>query len=278
MYGVGIFFACIFLLFAIWLGIGGSQATVFVAPHPSSATSTARTDIDRIVDDAFTSGEPSPYRGQVTIDHNQNGPRAETARTEYLIIKTERGAATGTQLTGWQIENARGDTFVIPGGTETFRTGSVNTVSDIVLAPHQEAVISTGRSPVGASFRENLCTGYLEEHQDFFPSLQASCPDAADELARAAVDKSEECRDFARSLNVCEAATNIPARLPASCAQFAEQYLNHTSCVAAHHQDPSFNGPTWRVFLNQSQEIYGNERDTIKLLDAEGKIVDVLAY
>ena len=52
----------------------------------------------------------------------------------------------------------------------------------------------------------------------------------------------------------------------------------YNNCFADHINDPNFAGTSWRIYLNSGVELWRNDHDTIRLLDAQGKTVDVLTY
>ena len=163
----------------------------------------------------------------------------------------------------------------IPAGVMTLRSGNVNQSGDIMLSPGEEAIITSGRSPVGASFRENLCTGYLAERQEFFPPLLNACPSASEEYARAG-GNDQECKNYLYRINYCETDTSNDA--DGACEAFIESNLTYNGCVRAHEQEANFPGVTWRIYLGSRSGLWNDARDTIRLLDENGKIVDVLTY
>jgi hypothetical protein len=113
---------------------------------------------------------------------------------------------------------------------------------DIYLVPGGRALISSGTSPIGASFQVNMCSGYLNEVGTFTPVLRNECPDGSDCHANAA--------------------------------------KNHTynACVDAHQNDPGFYSHEWRIFLGKKTELWRNSREVIELVDQEGDIVDAITY
>ncbi len=129
-------------------------------------------------------GTPSPYRGQVTISHS-GGASGSTPDTEYVTIQAAYDAKSDITISGWRLVSAAtGNSATIPNGSQLLRTGDVNGASPVVLHPGDTAIISSGESPVGASFRENECVGYLTQHQTFVPSLSRNCPSPRDEFAK----------------------------------------------------------------------------------------------
>ncbi len=139
-------------------------------------------------------------------------------------------------------------------------------------------IVSTGRSPVGVSFRENMCTGYFEERQDFRPPLLESCPTPYQEYTRFYDDEDDECEQYVRSIPYCSTDTDVPSNVSGSCEDFVEEYISYDGCIEAHEGDENFHGRTWRVFLGKSDELWANSKETILLLDASGKVIDAFSY
>lgn len=273
------FFGMLLLFFLVWVASGGPNRPIsFQGPYLGAITAPGTS--------ATAYGDPSQYgsvnvtigSGQkaVSLSRDATGPKGKTASTEYVIL-----SATGSgsvSLAGWSLRSREtGQGAVLPAAAEVPSSGNVNTLAAVSLAPGQQAIVSSGRSPVGVSFRENLCTGYFEERQDFKPALPQSCPTPYQELTRFAQGYSEQCAAYIRSFAYC--GTDSDERSPGgSCEAFAEEYLNYNGCVDAHAQDSNFAGTTWRIFLGSGDELWRNNRDVIDLIDANGTVVDSLSY
>ena len=63
-----------------------------------------------------------------------------------------------------------------------------------------------------------------------------------------------------------------------ACKNFLVTHLSYNGCVLAHSSDVDFKGRTWRVFLNRNFSMWRTEYDVVKLLDAEGKTIDLFSY
>ncbi len=294
------FFGVLVFIFVLWAITGGpSKPFSFAGPYlkpisgpgqvaepydlkrgsgssTGSGASGSFFDLEAQIDDLSSFGEASTYRGLVSISRNPSGPRNTDAKQEYLSLSVSRRASDPITFSGWKLESAATEVAVtIPQGVEVPHSGKVNSLSNITLNPGDTAIITSGRSPIGVSFRENLCTGYLSEFQDFSPDLDQDCPSAQSEIRAAGGD--EECIDFSYTVPRCSVVSRAPSSLSNSCENLLGD-LNYNSCAARHVDEPSFIGGTWRVFLGNSQELWRENHETIRLLDAEGKTVDVLAY
>jgi len=302
------FLGILAFIFLIWLSTGGpSRPISFAGPYLTPITTTGERsqaygdhitgetvreslfntqadlqDLQEQLKDAKTFGEASPYRGQVTLSRSTGGARATNVKEEYVAIQTTGRAENDIYISGWQLVSvATGNRTTIPLGTKTLRTGQVNQTYPIALSPGDVAIISTGRSPVGLSFKENMCSGYLEQNQTFEPGLSQSCPAPVDELDRYYGNalSDDKCYDFvSEELDTCTTDSRPPSRLSSGCKSFIQDRLSYNGCVATHQFDADFSNDTWRIYVNGSRELWKQERESIKLLDAQGKTVDLITY
>jgi hypothetical protein len=227
-------------------------------------------------------GSPSIYRGIVTMSDYVSGAGSSNPDDEYVELSVAQNANVPVDLTGWTIESeATGAAAVIPKGTEIPTSGIVNAAQDIVLTPGENAVLISGQSPIGASFRENKCIGYFSTFQTFFPSLPQNCPSPSDELDSfygADYIRDEICVDYAKTLSRCEVAITPPVGATSACQSFIAKYLNYNGCITAHQNDSDFEGDTWRIYLGRSNSMWRTQNEVVKLLDASGNTVDEFSY
>ncbi len=272
-------------------GIGDSneQLSLYGGGTTRTSLSNIQSEADRLaeqVKDAAAFGTPSPYRGLVSISKSRAGPANADYEQEYVEIDMSRQAKEGVDITGWKLISTASDRVgVIREGATVPRTGSVNPTEHIVLQPGDRAIVSTERSPIGVSFRENMCTGYLGQYQNFSPHLSLSCPDPLSEFDRYYAGnplKDDACYDLMRDTRRCEIPSDKSRRLSSSCFDMIDNRLNYNGCVETHRNDPDFaRNTTWRIYLNRDEddgEIWKADREGIKLVDAEGKTVDLFTY
>lgn len=227
-------------------------------------------------------GEFSKYEDKVMIEKRTTGPKKDFSEKEYVIISASRRNNENISITGWQLESMITKKKVTIGGaTPLFISGVINAEPPISLSPGESIIISTGRPPIGASFKINKCAGYFEQFQDFEPSLRKSCPSPSDEFDRFAnIPVTDNvCEDFVDSISRCEMKLDsYPIGTSNQCAEFISSTINYTGCVKNHRNDLDFIGNEWRVFLGRSEELWRERRETIRLLDNEGKVVDTFTY
>ena len=211
------------------------------------------------------------------------GGAGEVLIAEHIEAEAALENTAPIGIAGWSLQSAyTGVRPYIQQGASPFLMGTVNNLSPIQLAPGQSALVNSGVSPVGVSFRENICTGYLGQLQSFTPPLPSSCPSPSSQLPLTPDNlKSygEICFDYLQTIPLCEAPlNNIPSNLPSSCQYFVAEALSYNGCVARNRSRASFAGDSWRIYLNSNAELWRNSHDIIRLLDADGRTVDVLTY
>jgi hypothetical protein len=228
-------------------------------------------------------GVPSPLKGAVEVA-SVAGVASEDADEEYVVLRAV--GDTSVDITGWSlVSGASGRSVRIPEGASLPRSGRVNATGRIVLNPGDEAIVVTGESPIGTSFKENICIGYLTRNQDFVPSVSAQCPSASrefDQYYPGNALRDDRCYERVRDTATCD--TPSDRSVSSSCTQFIDDRLTYSGCVNTHSVDADFYGDTWRIYLEyensrgRTDEFWKSSRDAVKLLDAEGKTVDLYTY
>lgn len=299
------FFAILIIIFLVWAATGGpsrpiSFAGPFLTPvqnvggrseaYGSTDTSrytlfgdlrSAERKLEKLtkeLQEVEAFGEPSPYRDSVRLSRARAGE--ERAVNEYVTISVSGSAPVS--ITGWKlVSGATGAYGVIGRGVEVVRTGQLNTTGPVVLNPGDEAHIFSGRSPIGLSFRENICSGYLAEDEDFTPSLRKACPLPREELDRFYPNalSEDDCYNYVRTeIDRCTTVEKVPNSLSYACRTFIKDKLTYNGCVSLHQHEARFTEDTWRVYLGSTRELWKESRESIKLLDASGKTVDLITY
>lgn len=232
------------------------------------------------VSDPRTFGNPSPYVGQVTFT-DLAAAESDPAK-EYVVLGARANNGAPIPISGWSLQSAvSGLRISIPQGAPLFTLGVVNASQPVYLEPGASSVITTGPSPVGTSFRENICSGYLNELQSFAPELPSECPSPSDALPLNADNLRTyggTCVDFVRTLSQCHFPSALPSSLSPSCRSFITNTLSYNGCVRMYGGKQSFALPSWRVYLGLRSGVWADTHDVIRLLDDKGRIVDVLTY
>ncbi len=239
-----------------------------------------------------------------------NAARSYQSFEEYIIINN-RGRDP-INITGWYLKNAKDkrpyniggqlryfapDIAYIGRGTPFLSPSNNNLMLDIILERGERAIITTGAITVEApykivSFKENICSGYLENTDEykFTPALSRSCPRPSQERGLEYLDV--ECRKFIERLPSCQTpefntreADGSVCRncvngkpLSGACVAFIKERFSYAGCIASHVNDEDFYGKTWRVFLGRGWEMWANEYETIELYDRFGRLINSRSY
>jgi len=222
---------------------------------------------------------PSPYRGMVELRAGDTW--STDPDTEYLVLSTYGNHTGSINISDWYLESYVTRTRAgIPQGDRVIDRWRSPKFEDIGLAPNEEALLITGKSPIGVSFRENICTGYLNREKDFMPRLSNQCPRPMDELEAYGLIRldNDRCYEFVERLGACELPTeeDIPR---GQCMTFVENTFNYNSCVLKHKNQPFFTRDGyWYIYFGRNNELWRGEREIIRLIDENNRVVDVLEY
>ena len=228
-----------------------------------------------------TFGNPSPYIGKVALAKDASGVRANDAREEYVQIAANFSNTEPVDITGWTLESAlSGVRIQIPPAASPFIANSANVLGSVSLDPGGLALVASAPSPIGVSFRENMCSGYLGQFQQFTPPLSDECPSPTSVLPLTDYNLQaygEACFDAVANVPVCR----FPQKLESvsfACKSYLTDNLSYNGCVQQNRFRSTFQKNMWRIYLGASGEIWRNSHDAIRLLDAEGKTVSVFVY
>lgn len=229
-------------------------------------------------------GDASPYKGQVTIVKRSTGPRSRDINKEYIELRASAKNTGVISLRGWRLRSAvSGRSVEIKKASYFPYLGQVNTELPVNLKAGDKVFVTTGRSPIGVSFRVNKCSGYYQQFQKFTPRLKEQCPDPEDEILSYEGDPSifidNACMDFVERIPRCEIkASALPKELSFMCQQAIIDEISYNSCITKHKDDSDFIQPQWRIYLKREVELWRDKREIITLLDQNGKTVDIYAY
>jgi hypothetical protein len=135
-------------------------------------------------------------------------------------------------ITGWSLEIGE-RRFTLGGASSIPKHGAINDESPIVLSDRASIIVSSGESPIGVSFRENMCTPFFGKYQGFEPQLTLGGSEGVSVL---------------------------------------EKYPDYTTCVASESGKAGFYLDIWRLYLDLDETPWTNSR-LIKLVDQEGKLL-----
>lgn len=219
--------------------------------------------------------EKSEYKDIITV--RARNVEVEDAQEEYFTIKLSSKNKEPVNITDWIIQNNQNEKFFVGRGSYLPYSARVNIEKDIILEPGEEAIIISGKSPIGVSFKQNICTGFFTQFQNFTPSLKRSCPmpsktPGLDDLT------DYECIDYVESLTRCVMPISHPFNLKNSCIDYVNEHINYNGCVNDYKNSEDFYLQNWMVYLAREQEIWKGTRGTIKLFDEFGRLIKEVGY
>jgi hypothetical protein len=185
-------------------------------------------------------------------------------------------------MSGWSVVSAVSGNKVFVGNASPLPL--IEQEKSIMLGKGQKMIIASAGSPINISFRTNICTGYIENKTQFSPSLPLKCPSLEDENLPSQIENNEECMDYLDSVPRCDDRGPDTFEVPNSCLSFVKENATYESCVGLHKNDNDFYGNEWRIFLKSNIALWRrnennkDNQESIRLLDAQGLIVDMFNY
>lgn len=208
------------------------------------------------------------------------GARNTDPGEEYVRIIANEYAKGSVSLASTTLRGTATEKDIpLPKAVEFLTLGVTALKSPVLLPPDARALITSGRSPVGTSFRVNMCTGYLDQFQTYTPALRKECPRPEEELAKTNLSTESACVKFVETLPRCRIYQGkFPADISSACKAFVSEKLNYNTCALAHKTDTGFYKNEWRLFLDQTNELWKKSGEIIRLLDEKGNTIDALSY
>ena len=241
------------------------------------------------------SGKSSSAKSKIQSSSSQSSVRPDFAtlktrraketnpNEEYLEIKADKKNKSSMKITGWKMKGKIGlDVLIGKGASYIYASIASQPQEDIYLKPGEKAVIVTGKSPLGTSFKLNKCAGYFEQFHEFTPELDTECPLLRDEEPPSNLINNDQCLDYIDRVSSCQTVVSIPykysSKLSSSCQDYVTQNANYKTCLEEHKDDSDFYLPEWRVYLERSEELWKKKRETITLYDDKNNIIDSKSY
>lgn len=222
--------------------------------------------------------EESKYKNKVIIDLSR-AKESDPLKEYITIFISSRADFDSVNISGWEVKNSKGEKFKIGEGSRLPYSSTVNTKEIVFLKKKEKANIITGKSPIGTSFLTNICAGYFEQFQDFFPPLRQNCPHPKNESNINSAGLNDVCLDYIERLPVCRIPlSQKPFNLNNECLNFMEENINYSACVKEHKSENNFYTGIWMIYLNRDKEIFKQKREIISLYDESGKLVNSAIY
>lgn len=212
----------------------------------------------------------SPYRGKIFISSVSGA--GETPEFESVVLEN-RSQKEKVSLTGFSIENSRGERFIIPPGYD-LPGFSAPAQDQILLKPGERVTINAGKQDRRMDFRQNLCTGYFDETSRFTPALSHQCPRSD---ARRLTNLSDRCLRIIDATASCRQPT-FEGFVDSDCSAYLNENLNYAGCVRNYRSREDFYSKEWLVWMQRPAEFLRNVHDKVILRDPQGKIADEYSY
>lgn len=238
-----------------------------------------------------------------------NGKYENDPMSEYIVI--ENNGSNPVNITGYRLENGKSarsytvgsqylhyasDVGVIPQGAKIVSPDGRSHLESIVLNRGERAIVISGgpgnlTSYPLTSFKENSCTGYLEETYSFPKGLDKSCVRPSKEVGYTSLDI--KCKRYIDSMQschtpeyggkdedgeVCRDCVDGEKGLSSMCIAYVKSHFSYEGCLANHIGEKNFEGKTWHVYLHRPWEMWAEEEETISLFDSSGVLVDSISY
>jgi len=216
------------------------------------------------------------YKNYVKI-MKSSGALETYADKETIEIKVMQSNLSAVDISNWKFVNSNGDEAIIGRSTEIPTGGKVNQTAPTYVKGGDTLIVSSGHSPIGISFQTNLCTGYFEQFQDFIPPLMLRCPQPTSLESFRTLER--DCQNFIRTIPQCTTNTKpFPAGTSAGCKAFVMSAASYNGCVTENRGKIQFTLPEWRIYLGRDKELWAQPKDTVILLDSDGKLIDSVKY
>lgn len=225
-------------------------------------------------------GTPSPYRSSISLSRGK--ATASAAKDEYVII--ENKGKESVVVTGFTVVSERRDrsgyrrSAVVGNAAPTVSMERSAPTQGVVLKPGGKLYLVSGYSPYFESFQTTRCSGYLK---NAVPQVPSACPSGREELEYF-INKdniTSDCRSYLYGVGTsCTVPSTIPKKLESECKQLVLSLLTYDQCVLHHKTEPGFYLNEFRVYANSINELWQNDNDVLRLIDREGKTIDVISY
>ncbi len=210
----------------------------------------------------------STYYGRIRINNARN---ANNTTDEYITLQNT--STTSISINGFNLVNSDNEEFKIPLGHNL--PGVRPVAGDkITLNQYDKAEIYTGQQEKHLDFRENICTGYLDQHSDFFDKLSHNCPrpDISSNLRLP-----DHCIQVFEQNRSCQTDDTSQIQV-AECLDYSEAHYNYQGCVRDFQNRSDFFSNNWLIWMQRSTKFLRDIHDKVTLYDGNGKIVDIYTY
>jgi hypothetical protein len=194
--------------------------------------------------------------------------------THPSVIRLRVSTKEKIDLTGFIVQTRQGE-FKIPEGMEKYQAYGAD--KDITVESYMTLYLIGEKSPLSTdAFRVNECLGYLNQYEDFYPSIYNYCPKP--ELEDL-YDLNPFCQDYILKLRRCQIpnySTNLKISSNSYCTSYISENLNYSGCFKNYSNEDIFLKNYWYIYTKS--DLVEPLHDIIYLYDQNGYLVDDYAY
>ncbi|MDO8492940.1 MAG: peptidoglycan-binding protein [bacterium] len=210
----------------------------------------------------------STFFGQIEITDTNN---SDNIKDEYTTIQNT--GTTSISITGFKLTNSRGEEFQIPKGHNLPGISAVPP-DEIILRGNDSAKIFIGKQDRHLDFRENLCTGYLDQDKSFGGKISRNCPEPD---INTNLKLPDHCILVFEATGSCQTVDQSRIQI-AECLEFSEAHYNYQGCIKDFKNKSNFFSRRWIIWMQRSSKFLRDIHDKVTLYDKDGKIVHVFTY
>lgn len=297
------------VLFLARSGVVGKLGSLGSGIFPSQSTSTeptATTDGETLQTQPANPSEPSPGPSELTTPPpepatptinpsdipqgytiNQISPYFQKIRlgSVYATEDFSQGQVAlyanfydneAINVSGWLLR-ARQGSQIVPQAINVYDPTGLTAESDIILRSVDYLNIYTSSaSVIGKNLRMNKCIGYLQNNNNFNPSLPMDCPSPVTDRSQIS-NFTGICQDYLLSFYGCR-LPDANVLLPQNdygCLAYLDK-INYKGCYSDHVSDSDFLSHEFRAWVGGS--FLDSRHDKLELLDRKGLLVDLYEY
>lgn len=271
---VGLFILVIAAFLVVNQGGGSILGNRSSSSSSSSQGSGAYSQTKQAGSPSVPAGSVSPYAKNVNITSVKNP--ASNASWEYITFTVYGNNTNSINITGWSIKSdvTGNQLFIGTGSSDPTRVAP----TPILISSGSEVTVSTGISPVGTSFQLNKCSGYFGQLNNYVPPIDRQCPYWSKQDFPEAILKDSNCMSYINTFYGCKIYPGDNFDLTPYCNGFVKQHASYEGCLNDYGSDSDFYKKEWRVFLGSNFPVWHKNKDTLRLLDAQGKVIDIYSY
>lgn len=178
-------------------------------------------------------------------------------------------------ISEWSLENELGERAELGVGVELVTPGQTPSPLPLLVASNTTLLVGFGPSPLGVSFREHVCSGYLRGTVPLTPPIETRCPELSKNKSWSALDSS--CKLLIESLPRCTVISpEHQSDMNPVCESFLRTVPTYTSCMKEVGKEALL--PQWRIFIERRNTFIHQDGGAVILRDDRGMIVDFFPY